>query len=642
MDPRFDAGSDNIEEYLARHERKQLLRFLTCGSVDDGKSTLIGRLLHDTKGIYEDQLAAVEGASKKYGTQSGQADLALLVDGLRSEREQGITIDVAYRYFSTEHRKFIVADTPGHEQYTRNMATGASTCDLAVLLVDARHGVSVQTRRHCVITSLLGIPRIIIAVNKMDIVDWDRSTYESICADFQSFADKLPAREQHFIPMSALEGDYVAETSNKAPYYEGPSLLELLETIDIGDEQGEAPFRMPVNHVIRPDLDFRGFGGRVESGTVRPGDRVAVLPAGTESTVQRISTFDGELEMAGAPRSVAIVLDDEVDASRGDMIVAADDRPTTSDRIAADLVWMHEEDLHPGREFILRHGTRITPCRVRRIVHRLDVDTLDTREANSLSLNEIGRVEIETDTPLVFDPYEVVRGTGSLILVDRIGNWTMAAGMIRGKASEARWTAAPVSGAGRVGEEGLVSADERAARFGQKPATILLTGLAGSGKTRIAAMLERALFDLGRVAIRFDGTAMRKGLNRDLGFSASDRSENLRRSMETAKLINDEGIICVAAFVAPQSENRDQARILVGEDRFLVVHCSAPLEHCQVKDPTGLYAHAAERDLDGIPGISFDYEAPESPDLELPTHEIDPEEAVNRILALLGDRGFLR
>ncbi|MCP3860221.1 MAG: sulfate adenylyltransferase subunit CysN, partial [Phycisphaeraceae bacterium] len=485
MDPRFDENSDNIEEYLARHEQKQLLRFLTCGSVDDGKSTLIGRLLHDTKGIYEDQLAAVEGASKKYGTQSGQADLALLVDGLRSEREQGITIDVAYRYFSTEHRKFIVADTPGHEQYTRNMATGASTCDLAVLLVDARHGVSVQTRRHCVITSLLGIPRIIIAVNKMDIVGWDQSVYESICNDFKTFSSKLPDREQHFIPMSALEGDYVAEPSEQAPYYDGPTLLELLETIEIGGQEQETPFRMPVNHVIRPDLDFRGFGGRIESGVVRPGDRVTVLPAGTESKVQRISTFDGDLEIAGAPRSVAIVLEDEVDASRGDMIVATEHLPTTSDRIAADLVWMHEEELQPGREFILRHGTRVTPCRVRRIIHRLDVDTLENVESNSLALNEIGRVEIETDSPLVFDPYEAVRGTGSLILVDRIGNWTMAAGMIRGKAAEARWTATPISGADRVGEEGLVSADERAARFGQKPATILLTGLAGSGKTRI-------------------------------------------------------------------------------------------------------------------------------------------------------------
>jgi bifunctional enzyme CysN/CysC len=642
MDPRFDANTETIDQYLLRHERKQLLRFLTCGSVDDGKSTLIGRLLHDTKGIYEDQLAAVEGASKKYGTQAGQTDLALLVDGLRSEREQGITIDVAYRYFSTEHRKFIVADTPGHEQYTRNMATGASTCDLAVLLVDARHGVSVQTRRHGVITSLLGIPKIIVAINKMDIVDWDQSVYDRIKADFEAFSSKLPLRDQTFVPMSALEGDYVAERSDKAPWYDGPCLLELLETLDIGTDEQETPFRLPVNHVIRPDLDFRGFGGRIESGIVRPGDRIAVLPAGTESTVSRISTFDGDLELAGAPRSVAIVLEDEIDASRGDMIVALKDQPMVADRVTADLVWMHEEPLKPGREFILRHGTRVTPCRVRRIIHRLDIDTLESMPCDGLGLNEIGRVELETDVPLVFDPYEQVRGTGSLILIDRIGNWTMAAGMIRGKSSDLRWTAAPRSGADRHGDEGLVTPQERETRFGQKPVTILLTGLAGSGKTRIAAMLERALFDLGRVAIRFDGTTMRQGLNRDLGFSAEDRSENLRRSMETAKLLNDDGIICLAAFVAPRSTTREKAATLVGSDRFLVVHCAAPLDYCQKLDPTGLYADATARSLEGIPGISFDYETPENPDLSLPSHQIDPEESVNRILALLNERGFLR
>ena len=641
MDPRFDASTDTIDEYLARHEGKQLLRFLTCGSVDDGKSTLIGRLLHDTKGIYEDQLAAVEGDSKKYGTQGGHADLALLVDGLRSEREQGITIDVAYRYFSTEKRKFIVADTPGHEQYTRNMATGASTCDLAVLLVDARHGVSVQTRRHCVITSLLGIPKIIVAINKMDLVDWSEEKFEEIKADFESFASDLPAREQHFIPMSALEGDVVVEPSPKAPWYTGPSFLELLESIEIGAAAQETPFRMPVNLVIRPDLDYRGFGGRIESGVVRPGDRVKVMPAGTESTVARISTFDGDLDIAGAPRSVAIVLEDEIDASRGDVIVAADHPCTVAERITADLVWMHEDRLTPGREFILRQGTRVTPCRVRRIVERLDIETLDRRPADALELNEIGSVELETDFPLAFDPYESVRGTGSLILVDRIGNWTMAAGMIRGRTQDSRWTAAPVSGDGRDGEPDPVSPEEREARYGQRPATILLTGLAGSGKTHLAALLERALFDLGRVAIRLDGSTMRRGLNRDLGFSAADRSENLRRSMETAKLVNDEGLLCIAAFVAPREATREKAAELVGQDRFLVVHCAAPLEHSRSLDRTGLYAEAESKSLTGIPGLDFEYEAPDSPDLVLPTHEIEAEESVDRILDLLRTRGLL-
>ena len=642
MDPRFDASTDTIDEYLARHEGKQLLRFLTCGSVDDGKSTLIGRLLHDTKGIYEDQLAAVEGDSRKYGTQGGHADLALLVDGLRSEREQGITIDVAYRYFSTEKRKFIVADTPGHEQYTRNMATGASNCDLAVLLVDARHGVSVQTRRHCVITSLLGIPKIIVAINKMDLVDWNRDTYEAIKADFESFSSHLTSREQHFVPMSALEGDLVVESSPKAPWYEGPSFLELIESIEIGAAAQETPFRMPVNLVIRPDLDYRGFGGRIESGIIRPGDRVKVMPAGTESTVSRISTFDGDLEIAGAPRSVALVLEDEIDASRGDVIVAADKPSIVSDRITADLVWMHEDRLTPGREFILRHGTRVTPCRVRRIVERLDVDTLERSPVDGLELNEIGRVEIETDFPLAFDPYEEIRGTGSLVLVDRIGNWTMAAGMVRGRTEDNRWTATPMSGEGRDGQPDPVSPAEREARYGQRPATVLLTGLAGSGKTSLAALLERALFDLGRVAIRLDGSTMRRGLNRDLGFSAADRSENLRRSMETAKLVNDEGLLCIAAFVAPLAATREKAAELVGDGRFLVVHCAAPLEHCRKNDSTGLYAEAEAKGLQNIPGVDFDYEPPESADLTLPTHQIDPEESVNRILDLLRSKGFLR
>ncbi len=642
MDPRFDASTDTIDEYLARHEGKQLLRFLTCGSVDDGKSTLIGRLLHDTKGIYEDQLAAVEGDSKKYGTQGGHADLALLVDGLRSEREQGITIDVAYRYFSTEKRKFIVADTPGHEQYTRNMATGASTCDLAVLLVDARHGVSEQTRRHCVITSLLGIPKIIVAINKMDLVDWRRETFESIRADFENFATQLPSRETHFVPMSALEGDVVVEASPQAPWYDGPCFLDLLESIEIGVAAQETPFRMPVNLVIRPDLDYRGFGGRIESGVIRPGDRVRVLPAGTESKVARISTFDGDLELAGAPRSVAIVLEDEIDASRGDVLVAADAPATVSSRITVDLVWMHEERLLPGREFILRQGTRVTPCRVRRVVERVDIQTLDRTAADGLDLNEIGRVELETDSPLAFDPYESIRGTGSIVLVDRIGNWTMAAGMIRSRTEDARWTASPVSGDEREGEPDPVSTAEREARYGQRPATILLTGLAGSGKTRLAAMLERALFDLGRVAIRLDGATMRRGLNRDLGFSAADRSENLRRSMETAKIVNDDGLICIAAFVAPRESTRANAAELIGEDRFLVVHCAAPLEHCRGKDPTGLYAEAEARGLTDLPGIDFEYEIPRNPDLVLPTHELAMEESINRILELLQSRDILR
>ena len=641
MDPRYDANAETIDEYLARHENKELLRFLTCGSVDDGKSTLIGRLLHDTKAIYEDQLAAVHSDSRKHGTQGETADLALLVDGLRSEREQGITIDVAYRYFSTEARKFIVADTPGHEQYTRNMATGASTCDLAVLLVDARYGVSVQTRRHAVITSLLGIPRIIVAINKMDLVDWSEETYNAICEDFKSFASNLPDREQFFIPMSALEGDYVADESDKAPYYDGPPLLQMLETIPVGHAEQEKPFRMPVQYVIRPDLNFRGFGGRIESGTVKPGDKVTVLPAGTTSKVKTVSTFDGDLDIAGAPRSIALVLEDEIDASRGDVIAGVDSKPKVGKRMHVMSVWMHEEPLTPGREFMLRQGTRTTPCRVRRILHRLNIETLEKHEAPNLGLNEIGLLEIETDAPLVYDPYDEIHGTGAIIMVDRIHHGTVAAGMIRGATRDERWTTSPISGSRLHAGDSLVTSEERSSRLGQKPATILLTGLAGSGKTSIAGALERALFDLGHATMILDGQTMRLGLNRDLGFSVLDRSENLRRSMEMAKIANDQGYLCLAAFVAPQASVREKAAELVGEDRFIVVHCAASLESCQSSDPSGLYAEAKDGNLENIPGISFDYEEPENPALRIDTEKTSIDESVAQIIAMLKDRGFL-
>lgn len=641
MDPRFDASSETIDEYLARHEHKELLRFLTCGSVDDGKSTLIGRLLHDTKAIYEDQLAAVHQDSRKHGTQGSETDLALLVDGLRSEREQGITIDVAYRYFSTNARKFIVADTPGHEQYTRNMATGASTCDLAVLLVDARLGISPQTRRHAVITSLLGIPRIIVAINKMDLVDWDQEVFEKICAEFAEFSDRLPTREQWYVPMSALTGDNVAENSDQTPYYTGPSFLELLETIPVGDNLQEKPFRMPVQYVIRPDLDFRGFGGRIESGSIKTGDKVVVLPAGTASVIKTISTFDGDLDVAGANRSVALVLEDEIDASRGDVIATPEDLPSIGNRITTTLVWMHESAMTPGKEFLLRSGTRTTPCRIRRLRHRLDIENLDREDAPTLELNEIGVVEIDCDQPLVLDPYDEIRATGAIILIDRVNHATVAAGMLRGLTREERWTAIPVSGGRLHAGESLVDTQERSARFGQQPATILLSGLAGSGKTSIAAGLERALFDLGRTSVVLDGQTMRLGLNRDLGFSALDRSENLRRSMEMAKILNTQGIICIAAFVAPQAIVRQQAADLIGRDRFLVVHCAAPLEYCQKSDASGIYAAASQGELDDVPGVSFTYEAPEDADLTLRSDTMPLEECVEAILSLLRERSIV-
>lgn len=641
MDPRFDATTESVDEYLARHERKELLRFLTCGSVDDGKSTLIGRLLHDTKAIYEDQLAAVHTDSRKHGTQGAETDLALLVDGLRAEREQGITIDVAYRYFSTDQRKFIVADTPGHEQYTRNMATGASTCDLAVLLVDARLGVSSQTRRHTVITSLLGIPRVVVAVNKMDLVDWDSGVFDAISAEFEDFASRLPDRETWFIPMSALDGDNVAEHSDRTPSYDGPTLLELLETVPVDDARQNLPLRMPVQYVIRPDLDFRGFGGMIESGVARRGDAVTVLPSGATSTIKRISTFDGDLATAGAPRSVALVLEDEIDASRGDVIVAADAPSLVGNRVSATLVWMHEDPLSIGREYLLRTGTTTTPCRVRKLQHRLDIETLDCSDAPTLALNEIGVVEMECDTPLVFDPYATNRSTGGLVLIDRVNHSSVAAGMLKGLTRETRWTASPVNVERLRARTSLIDTSERVARFGQKPATMLLTGFAGSGKTSIASALARALFDHGRTVVVLDGHTMRLGLNRDLGFSALDRSENLRRSMEMAKVLNDQGLICVAAFVAPQASVRAQAAELVGPERFIVIHCAASIDSCREQDSSGIYAAAERGDIDGVPGISFDYEAPVDADLMLDSDTMPIDDCVERIMTLLKERGTL-
>jgi bifunctional enzyme CysN/CysC len=641
VDPRYDASTETIDEYLAKHEEKALLRFLTCGSVDDGKSTLIGRLLHDTKAIYEDQLAAVRNDSRKHGTQGTTADLSLLVDGLRSEREQGITIDVAYRYFSTDQRKFIVADTPGHEQYTRNMATGASTCDLAVLLVDARLGVSAQTRRHAIIASLLGIPRVVVAVNKMDLVEWKQDVFNSICAEFEDFASRLPERETWFIPMSALDGDNVAERSNKTPYYDGPCLLELLESVPVNETRQDLPLRMPVQYVIRPDLNYRGFGGRIESGVVRPGDRVVVLPSGATSRVKRITTFDGDLQIAGAPRSVSLVLEDEIDASRGDMIALADDPPLVGARLSSTLVWMHESPLIIGREYILRHGTKTTPCRVRKLRHRLDIESLDRIDATTLTLNEIGVAELQTDDKLAFDPYSSNRATGAIVLIDRVTHATVAAGMLSGLTRETRWTANPVGSERLHARTSLIEPGERSRRLGHAPATLLLTGLAGSGKTSIATRLARVLFDDGHTAIVLDGQTMRLGLNRDLGFSALDRSENLRRSMEMAKVINAQGLLCIAAFVAPISAMRAQAATLIGREQFLEIYCARSIDSCREQDTSGVYAAAERGELEDVPGISFEYEAPAAPDLALDAGTMDVDECVERIIGLLHNRSIL-
>ncbi|MEZ4313322.1 MAG: sulfate adenylyltransferase subunit CysN [Polyangiaceae bacterium] len=633
-----DLIATDIDAYLAQHEQKELLRFLTCGNVDDGKSTLIGRLLHDTHAIYEDQLAAVQKDSAVHGTQGGAIDLALLTDGLKSEREQGITIDVAYRYFSTARRKFIIADTPGHEQYTRNMATGASTADLAVILVDARKGVTTQTRRHSFITSLLGIRQVIVAINKMDLVDHSQARFEEIRRDYEALAASLPDRAYFFLPLSALNGDNVVALSDKMPWYRDAPFLTLLDTLPVDSAPRRVSFRFPVQYVNRPTHDFRGFAGTIASGTVRAGDEIMSLPSGRTTRVARIVTFDGDRQEASAPEAVTLTLDDEIDASRGDLFVKPDDRATVATRAEAMLVWMSEHPLVPGREYFLKHNTHETPATVARILHRVDVNTLERTLAPALGLNDIGLVEVRTSRPLLFDPYSKNRATGSFILIDRITNSTVGAGMITDSASGHWDDKAP----GRLVAAGsAVTPEERSARYGQRPVTVLLTGLAGSGKTEIARRLERKLFDRGRSVVVLDGQSMRLGMNRDLGFTSADRSENLRRSMEVARVLNESGLVVLASFVAPEAEARQKSRALIGTPRFFMVHLSAPLAECRKSDKSGLYRDADAGKLSDIPGIHFPYDPPEDADLVLPSHEIDPDTCADRILTELTRRGVL-
>ncbi|AMV39797.1 sulfate adenylyltransferase subunit CysN [Planctomyces sp. SH-PL62] len=639
-----DLSQEDIHSYLARHQKKELLRFLTCGSVDDGKSTVIGRLLHDTKTIYEDQLAAVKRDSEKVGTTgAGEVDLALLTDGLKAEREQGITIDVAYRYFSTDRRKFIIADTPGHEQYTRNMATGASTCQLAIILIDARHGVMTQTRRHSFIVSLLGIRHVVVAVNKMDLVDYSRDVFERIKDDYTGFVAKLELRDITFIPMSALKGDNIVAKSDAMPWYAGPPLLDHLETVHIASDRNMTDMRFPVQYVIRPNLDFRGFAGTVASGIVRKGDEVVVLPSGTRTRVKSIVTYDGELEEAFAPQAVTVTLADEVDVSRGDMLVRPDSQPHLTSEIEAMVVWMTEQPLVPGRSYTLKHTTRQVSAEVSAFRYGVDVNTLEHREITRLGLNEVGHVQLSLTRALACDPYSINHATGAFILIDRLTNDTVGAGMIL-EAGGSRppgdvWASEP---AARLKQRGsLVEPAEREQRYHQVPVTVLLVGLTGSGKSRIAFGLERRLWDEGRAVTVLYGQNMRQGLNRDLGFTADDRSENLRRSAEVAKLLNDAGIITIAAFVAPHEAVRERTKQLIGRDRILEVYCTAPMEVLRDRDQSGAYRMADEGKIAQMPGVTAAFEEPKSPDLVLQTDQINVDECVDRIIELMKSRGCL-
>lgn len=630
--------ASDINEYLAQHERKELLRFITCGSVDDGKSTLIGRLFYEAKMIYEDQLAAIQKDTTRYGTTGGELDLALFTDGLEDERQQGITIDVAYRYFSTDKRKFIIADTPGHEQYTRNMATGASTADLAIILIDARHGVLEQTKRHSFIVSLLGIRHVVVAINKMDLVDFSEDVFNKIRADYQAFAARLDLPDVHFLPISALKGDNVVTASPSTPWYIGNTLMNLLETVYIGSDRNFEDFRFPVQTVVRPNLNFRGFAGTIASGILRQGDEVMALPSRKTSRVKSIVTFDGDLSEAFTPQSVTVTLEDEIDVSRGDMLVRPGNVPLVGQKFEAMVVWMAEEPLVPGKSYWIKQTTKLTPGTISTLRYRVDVNSMHRQDAPTLKLNEIGRCTLSTSQPLCFDSYRRNRNTGAFIVIDRVTNSTVGAGMILDRTSnEGRhdhWDDAPAA-ENLHGERSNVSESERQARFGQKPVTVLLTGLTGSGKTTLAYALERKLFDQGRAVVVLDGQNMRRGISKDLGFTADERSENLRRSAEVAKLFNDAGTIVLAAFVAPDEAIRQKAADCVGRDRFLVLHLSAPLEVCRQRDTDGHYKLADKGEMALFPGVTAPYEPPANPDLVLPTDKLAVGQCVERILALL-------
>jgi bifunctional enzyme CysN/CysC len=619
-------GAD-IEAYLTQHQHKSLLRFITCGSVDDGKSTLIGRLLYDSKMIFEDQLAALEADSKKVGTQGGNIDFALLVDGLAAEREQGITIDVAYRFFSTDKRKFIVADTPGHEQYTRNMVTGASTADLAVILIDARKGVLTQTRRHSYLVSLMGIRRIVLAVNKMDLVGWSRETFDTIVADYRAFAEKIGLTHILAIPMSALGGDNIAAKSAQTPWYDGLALMPHLETVEIDEQRRAAgPFRLPVQWVNRPNLDFRGFAGQIVSGRVKAGDKVRVTPSGKMSTIARIVTKDGDLAEAFAGQSVTLTLADEIDCSRGDVIAAADDPPEASDQFETTLIWMAEEDALPGRPYWLKIGAKTVSATITEIKFKVNVNTLEHLAGKTLDLNEIAVCNISLDQPIAFDPYDANPDMGGFILIDRTTNATVAAGLIHfalRRAQNVHWQSLDVT------------RNARAEIKGQKPAVLWFTGLSGAGKSTIANLVEKKLHSLGKHTVLLDGDNVRHGLNRDLGFTDADRVENVRRVAEVSKLMADAGLIVLVSFISPFRAERDMARGLMAEGEFYEVFVDTPLADAEKRDVKGLYKKARAGQLKNFTGVDSPYEAPELPEIHIDTTKLDAAAAAALIVEKL-------
>ena len=628
-----DLIASDIDQYLKLHETKSLLRFITCGSVDDGKSTLIGRLLYESKMLFEDQLAAIESDSKKWGTQGGEIDFALLVDGLAAEREQGITIDVAYRYFSTDRRKFIVADTPGHEQYTRNMVTGASTADVAVVLIDARRGVLTQSRRHSYLVSLIGIRKVVLAVNKMDLMEYSEKVFNRIVDDYREFAKHLNLEEITAIPLSALRGDNMLAHSDHTPWYHGPTLMGYLETVDVSDKRQDSDaFRLPVQWVNRPNLDFRGFSGTIASGMIKPGDRIRTQPSGRESKVTRIVTANGDLPLAVAGQSITLTLEDEIDISRGAIISKAIAPAEVADQFEATIVWMAEEPMFPGRPYLLKIGTQTVTATVTEPKYKVNVNTMEHLAAKKLDLNEIGVCNLALDRVIAFDPYTENRDTGGFILIDRLSNGTIGAGMLHFALRRAH-------------NIHLQHVDvDKAARSlmkGQKPCVLWFTGLSGAGKSTIANLVEKRLYAMGRHTYLLDGDNLRHGLNKDLGFTDTDRVENVRRVGEVSRLMVDAGLIVLTAFISPYRAERALARSLVADGEFLEIHVDTPLDVAESRDVKGLYRKARRGELKNFTGIDAPYEAPESPALRVNTVEHTADEAADMVVALLREQGLI-
>lgn len=619
--------STDIDSYLKSHEEKSLLRFITCGSVDDGKSTLIGRMLYESQMLFDDQLSALKNDSKKLGTQGDEIDFALLVDGLAAEREQGITIDVAYRFFSTDKRKYIVADTPGHEEYTRNMATGASTADVAIILIDAKQGVLTQTRRHSFIVSMVGVKKVLLAVNKLDLVDYSEDVYREIVSDYSDFAESaLDIQSITAVPISALLGDNVVERSENTPWYNGETIMQYLENIEVQNQRKQAAFRMPVQWVNRPNPNFRGFSGLIASGETKIGDKVRLHPGGKESTIESIVTWEGELQQASAGQSVTITLNDEIDVSRGDIIATPTDPCGESDQFQSRILWMSADAMIPGRQYIFKSNTQSATLTLGKLKHRIEVNTLDHLPAKTLELNEIGVCNISLDKRIAYDSYDNNQTLGGFIVIDRLSNNTVGMGLIDfalRRSENIHW------------QKMDVSKESRAEQKSQTPKIIWFTGLSGSGKSSIANILEKKLQALGKHTITLDGDNMRHGLNRDLGFTTADRVENIRRVGEVAKLMVNSGLICITSFISPFESERKMARSLVSENEFIEVFIDTPLSVCEERDAKGLYAKARSGQIPNFTGISSPYEPPENPEIRIDTTKLSAEAAANQIIEFI-------